>query len=979
VVGAPGAFGGGGAVYVFSGPFVWGDQRDPSSATLRILGAAGDQLGSNVATVDLDGDGYRDIVISVPSRGRIYVIFGGPSLSGTRDLSTGQADLTITLNPGPVSFAIGDFNNDGIKDLVVGVSSAGSGAGAAYLIKGKPRGAFPATFPITSADAQFTGIDVGDAAGTSVQAADFDGDGVTDLVIGAPGAAGPGNGRVGAGEAYVLFGQSRFGVSASLASADVTIYGAHAGDHLARAASAGHIRRDAPEDLMFLAPGASPSADIDVVYGAPRAKLSAQIDLASGIDRVLRGDPARAPLESMVPMQVTGKGEDIVAGSPSATTSNSMSSNGALYVAFSPTLSLDPATTAITVAQGATGTATVHIKNAGNLTAGWAARSNTSWLAMTPASGTTSAQTSGDLTLAITPGNLAPGTYHGGFTYLSNGRDLLWFDTGSVDLTVTAGSGGSQPTNLFGLPSDPDEGSPSGVTTPVGSNVTVVPVRDFLVRFTNVTRAGRTTVDVQPSGPGQPGMQPTPWIYVVKTTAVFSGPVTVGNAYQGGFTSFEGDVRILSGTDITTSVDTTLHAVYGSTSFLPSTFSIFEDRRRLVMVTKLGNGGGTMRSSVTPLNSSCGENCLAFLTGTTVTFTATAASGSTFNGWGGACTGTAATCTITTPSGRTVTSLSWTVSLPPPPPSSGGGGGGGGGGAGPAPAPTPEPLPPPSPFSPTSLQATVNGSTVILTWAAPAAGPAVTKYIIEAGSSPGGYDLGIVATNGPTPSLVAPGVPAGTYYVQVRAASASGWGPPSYGIVVIVGGGGPGGGPGAPVNLIATAVGGDVTLRWNAAAGTSPPAYIIEAGSVPGASNLANFSTGSNATEFHASGIGAGVYYVRVRAVTAAGPSGASNEATLVVGDGSACGALSAPSQLVASVAGSAVTLTWGAAGGRPSSYVLEAGSRSGGTDIVVTDVGGATSMTATNVGAGTYFVRVRAKNGCGTGAPSNEVAVIVR
>jgi hypothetical protein len=58
---------------------------------------------------------------------------------------------------------------------------------------------------------------------------------------------------------------------------------------------------------------------------------------------------------------------------------------------------------------------------------------------------------------------------------------------------------------------------------------------------------------------------------------------------------------------------------------------------------------------------------------------------------------------------------------------------------------------------------------------------------------------------------------------------------------------------------------------------------------------------------------------------------------------------------------------------------VLEAGSRSGGTDIVVTDVGGATSMTATNVGAGTYFVRVRAKNGCGTGAPSNEVAVIVR
>jgi predicted phage tail protein len=196
-------------------------------------------------------------------------------------------------------------------------------------------------------------------------------------------------------------------------------------------------------------------------------------------------------------------------------------------------------------------------------------------------------------------------------------------------------------------------------------------------------------------------------------------------------------------------------------------------------------------------------------------------------------------------------------------------------------------------------------------------------------------------------------------------------------VVVIVGGGGPGGLGPAPRALVATAVGGDVTLRWIPAAG-SPSSYIIEAGSTPGARDLANFSTGSNATEFHASGIGAGVYHVRVRAVTAAGVSLPSNEAMLVVGGGSCAGAPSGPVGLVASVSGAAVTLNWGAAAGQPTSYVLEAGSSAGASNLVLSDVGNTTTLTATSVAAGTYYVRVRAKNSCGTSSASNEVVVTV-
>src|SRR5439155_4212989 len=83
LVGAPSAFSGHGAVYLFSGPFPLADRREPSTASFRVIGGAGDRLGGSLTTADLDGDGYRDIIMAAPSTGRIYVIFGGPSLSGT--------------------------------------------------------------------------------------------------------------------------------------------------------------------------------------------------------------------------------------------------------------------------------------------------------------------------------------------------------------------------------------------------------------------------------------------------------------------------------------------------------------------------------------------------------------------------------------------------------------------------------------------------------------------------------------------------------------------------------------------------------------------------------------------------------------------------------------------------------------------------------------------------------------------------------
>jgi len=62
-------------------------------------------------------------------------------------------------------------------------------------------------------------------------------------------------------------------------------------------------------------------------------------------------------------------------------------------------------------------------------------------------------------------------------------------------------------------------------------------------------------------------------------------------------------------------------------------------------VSKSGTGIGSVTSS--PFGISCGATCGAsFVTGTSVTLTATSATGSTFAGWSGACSGTG-TCTVT--------------------------------------------------------------------------------------------------------------------------------------------------------------------------------------------------------------------------------------------------------------------------------------------------------------------------------------------
>src|SRR4029077_2431531 len=88
---------------------------------------------------------------------------------------------------------------------------------------------------------------------------------------------------------------------------------------------------------------------------------------------------------------------------------------------------------------------------------------------------------------------------------------------------------------------------------------------------------------------------------------------------------------------------------------------------------------------------------------------------------------------------------------------------------------------------PSGLTVAVAGSRVVLAWIAPAGGDAPSSYVIEAGSSSGRIDLANFDTGSSAPSLVVDGVPAGTYYVRVRARNAAGVSAPSGEALVIVG------------------------------------------------------------------------------------------------------------------------------------------------------------------------------------------------
>ena len=177
-----------------------------------------DQAGRSVSSAgDVDGDGLDDILVGAnlnadggSGAGKIYLILGS-SLSETPVIDLATADYSFVSEQSSSSAGIsvasaGDVDGDGLSDILMGAwanDDGGFNAGKAYLILGSSLGS-SSVINLSMADYSFVGEDVQDLAGGSVSSAgDVDGDGLSDVLVGAK-RANDGN----SGKAYLILSSS---------------------------------------------------------------------------------------------------------------------------------------------------------------------------------------------------------------------------------------------------------------------------------------------------------------------------------------------------------------------------------------------------------------------------------------------------------------------------------------------------------------------------------------------------------------------------------------------------------------------------------------------------------------------------------------------------------------------------------------------------------------------------------------------------
>jgi hypothetical protein len=273
-----------------------------------------------------------------------------------------------------------------------------------------------------------------------------------------------------------------------------------------------------------------------------------------------------------------------------------------------------------------------------------------------------------------------------------------------------------------------------------------------------------------------------------------------------------------------------------------------------------------------------------------------------------------------------------------------------------------------APGDPRSMAASVSGSRVTLTWQAPTTGGAPTHYLLYVGTR-SGYSNVVSAYNVGNVLRVSGDLPRGTYYARVRAANNAGTSLNSNEARFSIGRK-----LRSPSGFTVTWSGTTATMSWVAPSADSaedvPTNYVIQAGTTPGASDVAQLSVG-NTTRF-TTDVPSGNYYVRVIAQNALGESDPSNEIEV-----RAPGAPQAPTSLMSVSPNGIVDLRWTASAGgyAATGYVIEAGSAPGRADLATLNVGNVTSF-QTTAPPGVYYVRVRAINARGMSLPSNEVIV---
>ncbi len=198
-------------------------QHKLSAATDPLLAEAldpGDHFGRSVTALgDLDGDGVPDLAAGAPNdddggpeHGAVYVLFMNTdgSLKQLQKISDTQGGFDATLLSlaflGESIANIGDLDDDGITDLVIGaygMHEGGSQTGGVFVVFLNADGTVKQHQKISQIagglEAQHDSLDL--FGGTVAALGDVDGDGVEDIAVGS---TGDDDGGFNRGAAYVL-------------------------------------------------------------------------------------------------------------------------------------------------------------------------------------------------------------------------------------------------------------------------------------------------------------------------------------------------------------------------------------------------------------------------------------------------------------------------------------------------------------------------------------------------------------------------------------------------------------------------------------------------------------------------------------------------------------------------------------------------------------------------------------------------------